>query len=53
MAERLVAECKSMKMDEVALEVLHGNKTAAAFWRSIGLKQADRILFNMKLNPQR
>ena len=51
LAEQLLAECKSMKMDEIGLEVLHGNKTAAAFWGSIGLNQADRLLFKMKLKP--
>jgi GNAT superfamily N-acetyltransferase len=49
LAKRLVEECKKMKVDEIGLEVLHANKTAAAFWRSVGLEQADRFLFRMKL----
>jgi len=27
-----------MKIDEIGLEVLAGNKTAAAFWRSMNFK---------------
>jgi len=49
LAKRLVEECKGMKIDEIGLEVLHANKTAASFWESVGLRQADRFLFRKKL----
>ena len=49
LAKGMIEACRKMSVDEVGLEVLSGNKTAAAFWRSIGLKQADRFLFKMKL----
>ena len=49
LAKGMIEACRKMKVDEIGLEVLSGNKTAAAFWRSIGLKQADRFLFKMKL----
>ena len=49
LANSLVEECKSMKIDEIGLEVLSVNKTAAAFWRSMGFKPADRFLFRRKL----
>ena len=48
LAKRLVEECKRMKIDEIALEVLHGNKTAAALGNSVGFRQADRFLFRKK-----
>src|SRR5712664_2124334 len=48
LAKRLVEECKRMKIDEVGLEVLHDNKTAAAFWYSVGFRQSDRFLFTTK-----
>lgn len=49
LAKGIIEACRKMKVDEIGLEVLSGNKTAATFWRSIGLKQADRFLFKMKL----
>jgi ribosomal protein S18 acetylase RimI-like enzyme len=49
LAKRLVEECKRMKIDEIRLEVLHNNKTAASFWRSVGFRPADRFLFRKKL----
>jgi GNAT superfamily N-acetyltransferase len=49
LAKHLVEECKRMKIDEIALEVLYGNKTAAAFWNSVGFRPADRFLFRKKL----
>ena len=49
LAKHLIEECKRMKIDEIGLEVLQGNKTAAAFWNSVGLRQADRFLFRKKL----
>ena len=49
LAKRLVEECKQMKIDEIGLEVLHGNKTASSFWKSVGFKPADRFLFRKKL----
>ncbi len=49
LAKRMVEECKSMKVDEIGLEVLSGNETAAAFWRSMGFKPAGRFLFRRKL----
>ncbi len=45
----LVKECRRIRVDEIALEVLSSNLTAAAFWRSMGLEQADCMLFRMKL----
>jgi GNAT superfamily N-acetyltransferase len=48
LAKRLVEECKRMKIDEIGLEVLHDNKTAAAFWYSVGFRQSDRFLFTTK-----
>ena len=49
LAKRLVEECRIMKVDEIGLEVLSNNKTAAAFWSSTGFKPADRFLFRKKL----
>ncbi len=49
LGKRLVEECKSLKVDEIGLEVLSGNETAAAFWRSMGFKPAHRFLFRRKL----
>jgi GNAT superfamily N-acetyltransferase len=49
LAEHLVEECERMKIDEIGFEVLHGNKTAAAFWNSVGFRPADRFLFRKKL----
>jgi GNAT superfamily N-acetyltransferase len=49
LAKRLVEVCKRMKVDEINLEVLHGNKTASLFWRSLGFEPADRFLFRQKL----
>jgi GNAT superfamily N-acetyltransferase len=49
LAKRLVEECKRMQIDEIGFEVLSDNKTAAAFWRSVGFKPADRFLFRKKL----
>ena len=49
LAKHLIVECERMKIDEIGLEVFHGNKTAASFWESVGLRQADRFLFRKKL----
>ena len=49
LAKGLIEECKRMKIDEIGLEVLSENKTAASFWRSIGFKPAHRFLFRQKL----
>lgn len=49
LANRLVEECRLMKIDEIDLEVLPGNQAAAEFWKSIGLKLSGRILFKLKL----
>jgi GNAT superfamily N-acetyltransferase len=49
LAKRMVEECKSMKIDEIGLEVLSVNKIAAAFWRSMGFKPADRFLLRRNL----
>jgi len=49
LAKRFVEECKRIKIDEIGLEVLHANETAASFWRSMSLKPADRFLFMKKL----
>jgi ribosomal protein S18 acetylase RimI-like enzyme len=49
LVKQLVEECKRMKIDEIGLEVLHANKAAAAFWRSVGFRRADRFLFRKKL----
>jgi GNAT superfamily N-acetyltransferase len=48
LAKRMVEECKRMKIDEIGLEVLMGNKTAASFWKSMGFRRADRFLFRKK-----
>lgn len=45
----MIEECKRMKIDEIRLEVLQGNKTASSFWKSVGFKPADRFLFRKKL----
>ena len=50
LAKHLIEECKRMKIDEIGLEVLHGNKTAAIFRKLAGLQQADRFLFKKKLD---
>jgi GNAT superfamily N-acetyltransferase len=49
LAKRMVEECRRMKIDEIGLEVLMGNKTAASFWKSIGFRRTDRFLFRRKL----
>ncbi len=49
LAKSLVEECERMKIDEIGREVLAGNKTAAAFWRSMSFIQAERFLFKRKL----
>ncbi len=49
LANSLVEECKRMKINEIGLEVLSGNKTAAAFWKSVGFNPAERFLFRQKL----
>jgi hypothetical protein len=38
-----------MKVDEIGLEVLSENRTADAFWRSMGFNPADRFLFRKRL----
>jgi GNAT superfamily N-acetyltransferase len=48
-AKQLLEECKRMRIDEIGLEVLHGNKTATAFWNSVGFRQSDRFLFRKEL----
>ena len=48
-AKHLIEECKRMKIDEIGLEVLQGNKIASSFWKSVGFKPADRFLFRKKL----
>jgi GNAT superfamily N-acetyltransferase len=59
LVKQLTKECKRMKIDEIGLEVLHGNKTAASFWEAVGFEPADRFLFRRKLgqtivgNPER
>ncbi len=50
LARRLIEESDKMKIDEIGLEVLHANKTAASFWKSIGFSLADRSLFRLKLS---
>ena len=49
LAKRLVEECRRLKVDEIGLEVLSANKTAAYFWKSVGFSQSDRFLFRLKL----
>ena len=49
LAKHMVEECRRMKIDEIGLEVLMGNKTAASFWKSISFRRADRFLFRRKL----
>jgi GNAT superfamily N-acetyltransferase len=51
LAKRLVEECRRMNVDDITLEVLHENKAAASFWRSVGFKPTDRFLFRKKLTP--
>ncbi len=52
LVKHLVKECTRIGVDEIALEVLSGNWTAAAFWRSMRLEQANRMLFKMKLGSE-
>ena len=49
LAKRLTEECRSMKVDEIALEVLSANKRAVFFWKSVGFSPSDRFLFRLKL----
>jgi ribosomal protein S18 acetylase RimI-like enzyme len=49
LTKRMVEECRLMNVDDISLEVLHGNKTAAVFWRSVGFKPTDRLLFRQEL----
>ncbi len=48
-AKRLVEECKVVHVDEIDLEVVSGNEAASAFWRSMGLELAGRVLFKLKI----
>lgn len=50
LAKRLIEECRSLKVDEIGLEVLSGNKTAVSFWKSVGFSPSDRFLFRLKLS---
>ena len=49
LAKRLIDECRSLKIDEIGLEVLSDNKTAVSFWKSVGFSPSDRFLFRLKL----
>jgi GNAT superfamily N-acetyltransferase len=49
LVKQMVVECKWMRINEIGLEVLYANKAAAAFWRSVGFRRADRVLFRRKL----
>jgi GNAT superfamily N-acetyltransferase len=49
LAKHMIEECKKMKVDEIGLEVLSENKTAAVFWKSMGFKQANRFLYRRGL----
>jgi GNAT superfamily N-acetyltransferase len=49
LAKRLIQECRSLKVDEIGLEVLFPNKTAASFWKSVGFSRSDRFLFRLKI----
>jgi GNAT superfamily N-acetyltransferase len=49
LAKRLIQECRSLKVDEIGLEVLSPNKTAALFWKSVGFSPSDRFLFRFKI----
>ncbi len=49
LAKRLVEQCREMKVDEINLEVLSDNRTAAAFWSSMGFRKANRFLFKHRL----
>jgi GNAT superfamily N-acetyltransferase len=49
LAKRVIEECKIMKIDEIGLEVLSDNKSAATFWRSMGFRPADRFLSRKKV----
>jgi GNAT superfamily N-acetyltransferase len=49
LAKHMVEKCKSMMINEIGLEALSNNKTAAPFWSSTGFKPADRFLFRKKL----
>jgi len=40
LAIHLIEECQRMQIDEIGIEV-HRNKSATAFWKSVGLCQAD------------
>jgi GNAT superfamily N-acetyltransferase len=49
LAKQLVEGCKLMRIDEIGLKVLHGNKTASSFWKCVVFKPADRFPFRQKL----
>jgi GNAT superfamily N-acetyltransferase len=49
LAKRLIEECRSLKIDEIGLEGLSTNKTAASFWKSVGFSPSDRFLFRLKI----
>jgi len=49
LAEYLIEKCRKMKVDEVVLEVISNNKIAPAFWRSVGFKPTDRLLYRQEL----
>ena len=45
----LVMKCRQKRVDEIVLEVLHDNLTAAKFWCAMGFERSDRFLFRQKL----
>jgi len=53
LAKHMIEHCRKTDIDEINLEVLSHNKTAAAFWTSLGFRQADRLLFKQPVDGYR
>jgi GNAT superfamily N-acetyltransferase len=49
LVNRILEEAKRERADEVNLEVIQGNETAVAFWKSIGLEEAGRLLLKRRI----
>lgn len=49
LVQELIEKARDMRVDKISLEVLHDNKAASSFWRSMGFKPTDRYLFTRKL----
>ncbi len=49
LASKLLDEAKAMRVDRIDLEILPGNATAAAFWKSMGFRTQGRTVYSREL----